>query len=465
MSYTSIPDHIFRHYDIRGIVGSELTPDIFQALGLSYGKMILESLGKSPKVVVGHDNRASSQELTSGLIKGLTDSGTDVFDLGTVPTPTLYWAEIDLSADGSIQVTGSHNPPEWNGAKMTVQGSSLYGDSIQKLKQNIIEHRTEAGKETGAVKEVAIIDRYIEDLTRRFDLNSNIKVVLDCGNGTGSLVGVEILQKIGAEVIPLYCDSDCTFPNHHPDPAVDEYLADLIDIVQKEKADLGIAFDGDADRIGVVDDKGNILRADRLLLLLALDVLHKQGPGQKLIYDVKCSQILHDEFARAGGEPIMWKTGHSLIKEKMRDTGALIAGEFSGHIFFADNYWGFDDAPYTACRLLDLVAQSQNTISEMMADFPVYHSTSEFRFDVTEESKLIIVHAAQEHFMRNHEVINLDGSRILFEDGWGLLRASNTQPAIVARYEAVTEAGLVNIREEVESFLESQGVEIGNQDQ
>ena len=461
----SIPDHIFRQYDVRGLVATELTPDVSQSVGRAYGTMARERLGSPPRIAVGCDNRSSSPDLVAGLIRGLTGSGANVVEVGTVPTPTLYWAERTLSTDGGIQITGSHNPPEWNGIKMTLQGASVYGEAIQDLKRRIVYGEDGAGKGGGSAKRVDILDRYIDDLAGRFDLPGPVKVVLDCGNGTGSLVGVALLQQIGAQVIPLYCDSDGTFPNHHPDPTVDEYLVDLVDTVRREGADVGIGFDGDADRIGAVDEKGQIVRGDILLLLLGLDVLRKRGPGQKLIFDVKCSQVLPDEFAKAGGEPIMWKTGHSLIKEKMRETGALVAGELSGHICLADDYLGFDDAPYDACRLVDLIARSERSLSEMVSDFPVYVSTPELRIEVTEESKFGLMRAAQEHFKKRREVIDIDGARILFDDGWGLLRASNTQPAIVARYEARTEEGLRVIREEVELWLRTQNVEVRHEGQ
>ena len=456
-------DHIFRQYDIRGLAATELTPEVSEGVGRAYGTMARERLGSPPRIAVGCDNRPSSPDLVAGLIRGLTGSGADVVDVGTVPTPTLYWAERTLSTDGAIQITGSHNPPEWNGIKMTLQAASVYGEAIQDLKRRIVDGEDEAEEGRGSAERVDILDHYIDDLAGRFDLPGPVKVVLDCGNGTGSLVGVALLQQIGAQVVPLYCDSDGTFPNHHPDPTVDEYLVDLIDTVRREGADVGIGFDGDADRIGAVDEKGRIVRGDILLLLLGLDVLRKRGPGQKLIFDVKCSQVLPDEFAKAGGEPIMWKTGHSLLKEKMRETGALVAGELSGHICLADDYLGFDDAPYDACRLVDLIARSDGSLSEMVSDFPVYASTPELRIEVAEESKFRLVRAAQEHFKKRREVIDIDGARILFDDGWGLLRASNTQPVIVARYEARTEEGLRVIREEVESWLRTQNVEVGHE--
>ncbi len=454
----TISEHIFRQYDVRGLVASELTEEVAEGVGHAYGCMASEHLEKRPRIAVGQDNRLSSSSLAAALIRGLNDAGADVVDIGTVPTPTLYWAEHTLSTDGGIQITGSHNPPEWNGIKMTLQGASVYGEAIQDLKGRILARPNEPGGGEGNTEQEDVLDRYIDDLAARFDLLGPVKVVLDCGNGAGSLVGATLLQQIGAQVIPLYCESDGTFPNHHPDPTVDKYLVDLIETVRREGADLGIGFDGDADRIGAVDEKGQVVRGDILLLMFGLDVLRKRGPGQKLIYDVKCSQVLPDEFAKAGGEPIMWMTGHSLIKEKMRETGALVAGELSGHICLADDYLGFDDAPYDACRLVDLIARSERSFSEMVADFPVYASTPELRIEVTEESKFGLVQAAQEHFRKTQEVIDVDGARILFDDGWGLLRASNTQPIIVARYEARTEEGLNAIREEIELWLQTQGV-------
>ncbi len=379
-------------------------------------------------------------------------------DLGTVPTPTLYWAEHTLPTDGGIQITGSHNPPEWNGIKMTLQSMSVYGDQIQALKGAI--HRGEFREGAGSSKRIDVLERYVADLAGRFDLSRPVKVVLDCGNGVGSLVGVALLEALGAEVTPLYCESDGTFPNHHPDPTVDEYLVDLIETVRREGADVGIGFDGDADRIGAVDEHGQIVRGDILLLLFGLDVLQTRGRGQTLVFDVKCSQVVADEFTKAGGEAIMWKTGHSLIKEKMRETNAALGGELSGHICLADNYFGFDDAPYAACRLVDLIARSGRTLSEMVSDFPVYVSTPELRIEVTEETKFAIVEAAQNHFKENRDVIDVDGARVKFDGGWGLLRASNTQPILVARYEAETEEQLAAIRGEMESWLRTKGVEV-----
>ncbi|NIP83737.1 MAG: phosphomannomutase, partial [Gemmatimonadetes bacterium] len=368
----------------------------------------------------------------------------------------LYWAVERLEADGGIQITGSHNPPEYNGFKMLADGRSFYGDAIQRMRRRIADQRFADGD--GGVREEEVIDAYVDDVAGRFELARPLKVVADCGNGAGSLVAVRLLERIGADVIPLYCESDGTFPNHHPDPTVDEYIADLIARVKSEGAAVGVGFDGDADRIGVVDENGEIVRGDLLLLLFALDILERDGPGQSLVFDVKCSQAVPEVLEAHGGRPIMWKTGHSLIKEKMKETGAPVAGELSGHICFADRYYGFDDAPYAACRLVDLLARSDRPLSAMVEAFPTYVSTPEIRVEVPEERKFEIVERAVREFAEDHEVIDVDGARVLFDGGWGLLRASNTQPVLVLRYEARTEDQLAAIREAMEGWLRRRGV-------
>jgi phosphomannomutase/phosphoglucomutase len=394
--------------------------------------------------------------LAAGLVTGLRAAGADVVAIGMVPTPVLYWSEVTFDADAGVQITGSHNPPEWNGIKMTSGRAALYGDAIQDLHRRIREGDFETG--TGGLEEVEVLDRYIVDVAGRFELARPMKVAVDCGNGSGALVAEKLLAALGVDVTPLFCDSDGTFPNHHPDPTVDENLEDLIRSVRETPHDLGIAFDGDADRIGAVDEHGSIVRGDILLLLFGLDLLEKRGPGQKLVFDVKCSQVLPEVFDAAGGEAIMWKTGHSLQKVKMKETGALLAGELSGHIMVADDYFGFDDALYAACRLIALLSRSDRSISERVADLPVYLSTPEIRIEVTEEQKWEIVERAVEHFKASHDVIDVDGARVLFGDGWALLRTSNTQPVIVARFEARDEERLNAIRAEVGAWLATQGV-------
>ena len=452
-----INPHVFRQYDIRGIVGEDLDSTVTEAVGRAFATHVsaVTDVG-APRIAVGCDNRLTSPALVGGLIDGIRAAGVDVVDVGTVPTPVLYWSEATLGTDAGVQITGSHNPPEWNGIKMTLGGGSLYGDAIQDLLRRITESDFAAG--AGAHERVEVLDRYIRDVSGRFRLKRPMRVAVDCGNGTGSLVAVPLLEAIGVEVTPLFCDSDPTFPNHHPDPTVDENLADIIRAVKESPHDLGVAFDGDADRIGAIDEHGVIVRGDTLLLLYGLDVLEKRGPPQKLVFDVKCSQALPEVFAEAGGEPIMWQTGHSLIKMKMKETGALVAGELSGHIMIADDYLGFDDAPYDACRLIELVSRSGRTLSEMVSDFPVYVSTAEIRIEVTEEQKWAVVSEAVAHFRATHEVIDVDGVRVLFGDGWALLRASNTQPVIVARFEARSAERLAEIRAEVGEWLTAAGV-------
>ena len=449
--------HIFRQYDIRGVVGEDLDPEVTEAVGRAFGSRVrLDTNSSPPTVTVGYDNRSTSPALAEGLISGIRSAGVDVLDVGTVPTPVLYWSEVTLGADAGVQITGSHNPPEWNGIKMTHGGSSLYGDAIQDLLRSIQASNFTSG--SGGYERLTVLDRYVDDISGRFNLGRPMRVVVDCGNGTGSLLAVRLLEAIGVEVTPLFCESDPTFPNHHPDPTVDENLIDLIRTVESGNHDLGVAFDGDADRIGAVDDRGRIIRGDILLLLFGLDLLKKRGPGQKVIFDVKCSQVLPELFEEAGGEPIMWQTGHSLIKKKMRDTGALLAGELSGHIMIADDYLGFDDALYNACRLIEIISRSGHTLSEMVSDFPKYKSTPEIRIDVTEDQKWAVVSEAKAYFKEKYDVIGVDGVRILFGDGWALLRASNTQPAIVARFEARSEDRLIEIRTEISEWLTQAGV-------
>jgi phosphomannomutase / phosphoglucomutase len=460
-----LPSHIFREYDIRGIVGEDLTPELTRAVGRAYASELAKaakSEGRQDgelRVAVGHDNRPSSPALSEGLIEGLLAGGVNALELGVVPTPVVWWADKTLGVDGAIQLTGSHNPPEWNGIKMTRLGRSLYGEGVQDLRRRIQSGEFVEG--AGERSASPVLDRYIQDVAARFELAAPVRMVVDCGNGTGAVAAVPLLEAVGVEVIPLYCESDGTFPNHHPDPSVDEYLEELIDRVQEEGADLGVAFDGDADRIGAIDDRGRIIRGDMLLLLFGLDLLERRGPGQLMLYDVKCSQAVSEVYDAAGGESLMWMTGHSLMKEKMRETGAPLAGELSGHICFGgDEYLGIDDALYAACRLAELVSRSDDPLSTQVDRFPAYVSTPEIRIEVPEEDKTGIVARAVEHFSRDRDVIDVDGARVLFGDGWALIRSSNTQPVIVARFEARTRERLDEIRDEVQGWLRSQGVHV-----
>lgn len=505
MSAASPNPSIFRKYDIRGIVGVDLDGGVAAAVGRAYGAELRGRRGgHAAKVVVGQDNRPSSSELAAALTGGLRAAGCAVTTLGTVPTPVAYFSELDLDADGAVQITGSHNPPEYNGIKMTMGGRAVYGDVVQALLRRIRDDDYEPARRegscsdakdfaapapgsaagralgeqpaTGSVAHVDPFPAYLACLAARFgrarspgDEPASVppascarrpKVVVDCGNGAASVVAVDLLQATGAEVVPLYCESDGTFPNHHPDPTVDENMVDLSALVLRHGADAGIGFDGDADRIGVVDDQGRIVRGDTLLLLFGLDLLRRRGPGHRIVFDVKCSQLLPEEIEKAGGVPVMWKTGHSLIKEKMRETGALLAGELSGHICFADEYFGFDDALYAACRLVRMLSADERPLSHAVAALPSMASTPELRIEVAEEEKFAIEERAQEHFSASHDVIALDGARILFEGGWGLIRASNTQPGIVLRLEARSEARLAEIRTLVEDWLRGQGVQV-----
>jgi phosphomannomutase/phosphoglucomutase len=448
---------IFRQYDIRGIVDKDLTIEAATAVGRGFGALMRER-GVQGKIVVSRDNRPSGEKLRDALVAGLTAFGVDIVDIGVVPTPLNYWAIHHLGVAGGIQITGSHNPPEYNGFKLTL-GGSVHGEEIQKLYRLI---GTDPGKvSAGSVSTADVIDQYVADMVERTGpLPKAMKVVYDCGNGAASLVAPQLFQKLGIDAHGLFCESDGTFPNHHPDPTVPENLEDLIAEVRRRKADIGIAFDGDGDRIGVVDEDGTIVWGDRILILYARDVLARTGRGQSIIFDVKCSQALSDAIEKAGGKAVMWKTGHSLIKDKMKETHAPIAGEMSGHMFFSEGFYGHDDALYGAARLLRILAAGKQTIKQALADVPDFVSTPEIRIEVDEEKKFGLVEKAVQHFKARHKVIDVDGVRVLFGDGWGLIRASNTQPVIVARYEAQSKERLAAIRGEMEGWLREQGVRV-----
>jgi len=454
----TIARSIFRQYDIRGIVGKDLTTDVAYAVGRGYATYLHEK-GISGAIAVGRDNRPSGPDLRDALVRGLTESGFDVIDIGTVPTPVNYWCLHHLPVAGGIQITGSHNPPEYNGFKMSVGTGSLHGDEIQRLYELWTAGQFPQGK--GRVREEDVLQRYVDDVVQRTGkLSRPMKVVVDCGNGAGALVAERLFSRLGVQATYLFCDSDGTFPNHHPDPTVPENLEDIIRAVREKRADIGVAFDGDADRIGVVDGDGEIIWGDHVLILYARDVLARTGKGQAVIFDVKCSQALPHEVEKAGGRPVMWKTGHSLIKDKMKEMHAPIAGEMSGHMFFTEGFYGHDDALYGAARLLRIVADSGKSVSELLADVPKFVSTPEIRIEVPEEKKFGLVDEAVRHFRAKYDVVDVDGVRVLFGDGWGLIRASNTQPVIVARYEARTPERLAAIRGEMEGWLRSNGVKV-----
>ncbi len=458
----SISQTIFRQYDVRGIVGTDLTEEVAYGLGRGYAAY-LDVNGITGAVAVGRDNRPSGDTLRDALVRGLTECGVDVIDVGVVPTPLLYWTLHHEPVVGGIQITGSHNPPEYNGFKMCVGTGSLHGEEIQVLYRLIVGGVFPSGH--GAVRHVPVIDRYVGDIAARVGRISrpdgtSLKVVYDCGNGAAALVAPQLMTALGIDGIGLFTESDGTFPNHHPDPTVPENLEDCISAVKASGAEIGIAFDGDADRIGVVDRDGRIIWGDHILILYARDVLARTGAGQPIIFDVKCSQALMDGIDKAGGVPVMWKTGHSLIKDKMKEMHAPIAGEMSGHMFFTEGFYGHDDALYAAARLLRILADSGKRIDELLADVPPFVSTPELRIETDEASKFAIVARAAEYFKSTHDVIDVDGVRVLFGDGWGLLRASNTQPVIVARFEASSAERLAEIRGMMEGWLHTQGVSL-----
>ena len=450
---------IFRQYDIRGVVGKDLTLEAAEAIGRAYAVIMAEH-GVSGAVAVGRDNRPSGESLRDALVKGLTTSGLDVIDVGIVPTPLLYWSLHNLPVAAGIQITGSHNPPEYIGFKCSIGKGSFHGEGIQRLRAII-----EAGKfptGSGSVAHEAIIDRYVADIAERIgQLPPDLKVVIDCGNGVGAVAAPQLFKALGSSPTWLFAESDGTFPNHHPDPTVTENLQDLIRSVRETGSELGIGFDGDADRIGIVDGDGTIIWGDYLLLLYARDVLARTGKGQSVIFDVKCSQALPDAIEKAGGHAVMWKTGHSLIKEKMKELKAPLAGEMSGHMFFTEGFYGHDDALYAAARLLRIVADNKQTVKQLLADVPRYVSTPEMRVDCPDDIKERIVADALAHFRAKYKVSDVDGVRILFDGGWGLIRSSNTQPILVLRFEADTEARLAELRAEVEGWLATQGVTVG----
>jgi phosphomannomutase/phosphoglucomutase len=447
---------IFRQYDIRGVVGDDLTVDAAIALGRAFAAY-LDRHGVRQPVAVGRDNRPSGQGLRDALVAGLTSCGVDVVDVGIVPTPLLYWSLSHLPVGAGIQITGSHNPPEYNGFKISLGKDSVHGEEIQALYRLASGNAFPSGE--GTVRHEAVIDRYIADIVHRTGkLARPPRVVIDCGNGAAALVAPQLFSHLLPEAKCLFCESDGTFPNHHPDPTVLENLDAIVAEVKRGSYDFGVAFDGDADRIGVVDSTGQVIWGDYLLILFARDVLARTGKGQPIIFDVKCSQALPDAVSKAGGTPVMWKTGHSLIKGKMKELGAPIAGEMSGHMFFSESFYGHDDALYAAARLMRIVSESGRKIEDLLADVPRFVSTPEIRVDCPDDRKFAIVDEAVRHFAQHHDVVDVDGARVLFGDGWGLIRASNTQPVLVVRYEARSAGRLREIRTEMDSWLRARGV-------
>ncbi|MEN0073785.1 MAG: phosphomannomutase/phosphoglucomutase [Paracraurococcus sp.] len=436
---------VLREYDIRGIVGQTLQPEDAFAIGRCFGSLVHRAGGT--KVAVGYDGRLSSPDLEPQLVAGLRACGLEVIRVGLVATPMLYFAAYHFSTDGAVMVTGSHNPPDYNGFKMMLGKKPFYGQQIQEIGRMAREGDVVPVSTEGHDRQTDIMEAYVARLLKDYDGGDRqLKVVWDPGNGSGSNVTRVLAAKLPGEHYVINGEVDGTFPNHHPDPTVAKNLEQLITEVKREGADLGIAFDGDADRIGVVDNEGHILFGDQLLVVLARDVL-KSKPGGTVIADVKASQVLFDEIAKAGGTPLMWKTGHSLIKAKMAETGSPLAGEMSGHIFFADKWYGFDDAPYSAVRLLGIIARMPQTLGAVRAALPQVINTPELRFDCPEERKFEVVREVKERLAgTGAKVQDVDGVRVLTPDGWWLLRASNTQAVLVARCEASSEAGLERLK-------------------
>lgn len=447
---------VFREYDIRGVVDTDLTPDFVVRLGQAIGAYAREHAVGA--LSLGHDCRLSSEIFRDALSCGLNLAGIDVIDIGLCTTPMLYFSIRHLNLGGGVMVTGSHNPPDFNGFKICIGPDTIYGVEIQKLYRIMEKQDLTSG--AGKIEQVDIATAYEDYLFRNVAIDRPLTIALDAGNGTGGLFALPLLRRFGCRVLDIYCDPDGQFPNHFPDPTVPENLNELVRVVLENKADLGIGYDGDADRIGVVTDQGEILWGDELLLLFSRFILQEK-PGATIIGEVKCSQKLYDDIAMHGGRPIMWKAGHSLIKGKMKEEHALLAGEMSGHVFFADRYFGYDDAIYATIRLLEILSRTGKKLSTLLSDVPKTYSTPEIRVDCPDTIKFRVVDAVKTHFQDKYAMIDIDGLRIAFPDGWGLLRSSNTQPVIVLRFEATTETGLQTIRSLFESVLQEKMAALG----
>jgi phosphomannomutase/phosphoglucomutase len=446
-----IPSHIFREYDIRGVADRDMSDELVTDLGRALGTFLMKK--GHQRIAVGRDCRLSSPRLHAALVTGLMEAGLSLIDIGVVPTPMMYFTVFDRDLDGGVQITGSHNPPEDNGFKMMIGKASLFGRDIQALRA-LIETRAFELRPGGRSESYDPLPAYTGFIRGNIRLaHKDIKVAIDAGNGAGGPTAVAALEAAGVSPIELLCTMDGSFPVHHPDPSQPENLELLRSTVLERGLDLGIAFDGDADRIGVIDARGDTIWGDKLMILFARSILARH-PKAPIISEVKCSQTMYDDIAKHGGRPIMWRTGHSLIKKKMKEEHALLAGEMSGHMFFADRFFGFDDAVYAALRLLEIVAESKVPLHELLADVPHTHATPELRVDCPDDVKFGLVERVLDHYRRSHDVIDVDGVRIQFEGGWGLVRASNTQPVLVLRFEADTAHRLEHIRRDVEDTVE-----------
>jgi len=441
-------ENIFREYDIRGVVDKDLTDETVYDLARAIGTF-LRAHGAS-YASVGRDARESSPRFRDIIIRGLNETGCDVLDVGMVPTPVLYYTLFTQGVDSGVMITGSHNPPDNNGFKICLGKSTIFGEQIGEIKRIALSRKFESGQ--GKKQERDVNHAYQEYIRSNVKIGPRkLKVVVDAGNGMGGFIGAPLYKDLGCDVIELFCEPDSNFPNHHPDPTVVENMRFAINAVREHKADLAIAFDGDADRIGVVDEAGRIIWGDQLMIIFARHIL-KERPGATIIGEVKSSQAMYDDIRRQGGNAIMWKVGHSPIKAKMKETHAAMAGEMSGHLFFADRYFGYDDAIYAGARLIEILSKTDKPLSAQLAGVPRMFNTPEIRVDCPDEKKFDVVRRLTEEFKKTHEVIDIDGARVLFEHGWGLVRASNTQPVIVMRFEADSKEHL----EEIQSLVEAE---------
>jgi phosphomannomutase/phosphoglucomutase len=448
---------IFREYDIRGLVDQDLTEEAVSLVGKALGTRIRGAGGS--KAAVGRDARLSGPRFAAAMIGALRSTGVDVLDLGIVPTPLTYFAAHTAGVDGICMITGSHNPPEYNGLKVGLGAATFHGEEIQALRR--LAESGEFATGSGSLAAYDVVRPYQAYVKENLKLGKRrLKVVVDAGNGTGGVVAVPIFEALGFEVVPLFVEMDGNFPNHHPDPTVEKNLEHLKAKVRETKADVGIAYDGDADRVGAVDEQGHVLWGDQLMILFSRALL-AEHPGAAIVGEVKCSYTLYDDIAKRGGRAIMWKAGHSLIKAKMKEEHALLAGEMSGHIFFAHRWFGFDDGIYSSARLLELLSRTDAPLSSLLADVPKTESTPELRVDCPEDKKFEVVRRAQQFFSRGYDAVTVDGVRVVFPDGWGLVRASNTQPLLVLRFEAKTKARLEEIQRLVRGKVDEIMSELG----
>jgi phosphomannomutase/phosphoglucomutase len=439
---------IFREYDIRGVAGVDILDEDVVNIGRAYGSILKKQ--DRHRVSVGRDCRNTSDRFASLFIKGVVSTGCDVVDIGICPTPVLYFSIQHLNLDGGAMITASHNPPEYNGFKLMSGLDSIHSQGLQEVRKLIESGEYVKGDGNVAVQD--LISPYQAYIIDNINISRPIRVGIDAGNGTGGITALPVLKALGCEIHDIYCDMDGSFPNHEADPTQKKNMLDLIELVKAKGLDLGVGYDGDGDRIGVVDKNGGIIYGDQLMVIYAREILARD-PGATFVAEVKCSMVMYDDIKKHGGNAIMWRTGHSLIKKKMKEENAALAGEMSGHMFFKDRYLGFDDALYATCRLLEIMADTGKGVDELIADLPKTYTTPEIRVDCPDDIKFAVVDKIVAHFKARQDVIDIDGLRALYEDGWGLVRASNTQPALVLRFEALSQARLETIRNEIETQL------------